>query len=52
MSSFMKQHSIVIIDLESGAYATQVYSLCASMTAVYLLFFVFGRVLTRLDCLD
>jgi hypothetical protein len=27
----------------------QVHSLCASVTAVYLPFFVFGRVLTRLD---
>jgi len=26
-----------------------VHSLCASVTAVYLPFFVFGRVLTRLD---
>ena len=32
-----------------GAYAAQVYSLCASVTAVYLPFLVFGRLLTRLD---
>ena len=30
-------------------YAAQVHSLCASMTAVYLPFLVFGGVLTRLD---
>ena len=30
------------------AYAAQVYSLCASVAAVYLPFLVFGRVLTRL----
>jgi len=33
----------------AGAFAAQVHSLCASVTAVYLPFFVFGRVLTRLD---
>ena len=33
----------------ASAYAAQVHSLCASVTAVYLPFFVFGRVLTRLD---
>jgi len=35
----------------ASACAAQVYSLCASVTvtAVYLPFFVFGRVLTRLD---
>ena len=33
----------------ASAYAAQVYSVCASVTDVYLLFFVFGRVLTRLD---
>jgi hypothetical protein len=32
-----------------SAFAAQVHSLCASVTAVYLPFFVFGRVLTRLD---
>ena len=33
----------------ASAFAAQVHSLCASVTAVYLSFFVFGRVLTRLD---
>ena len=33
----------------ASAYAVQVYSLCASATAVYLPFFVFERVSTRLD---
>jgi len=33
----------------ASAFAAQVHSLCASVTAVYLFFFVFGRVLTRLD---
>ena len=33
----------------SGAFAAQVHSVCASVTAVYLPFFVFGRELTRLD---
>jgi len=33
----------------ASAFAAQVHSLCASVTAVYLPFFVFGRVLTRLD---
>jgi len=33
----------------ASACAAQVHSLCASVTAVYLPFFVFGRVLTRLD---
>jgi len=33
----------------AGAFAAQAHSLCASVTAVYLPFFVFGRVLTRLD---
>ena len=32
----------------ASAYAAQVNSLCASVTALYLPFFVFGRVLTRL----
>ena len=33
----------------AGAYAAQVLSLCASVTNVYLIFFVIGKVLTRLD---
>ena len=33
----------------AGAQAAQVLPLCASMTTVYLFFFVIGRVLTRLD---
>jgi len=33
----------------ASAFAAQVHFLCASVTAVYLPFFVFGRVLTRLD---
>ena len=33
----------------ASAFAAQVHSLCASVTAVYLPFFVFGSVLTRLD---
>jgi hypothetical protein len=33
----------------ASALAAQVHSLCASVTAVYLPFFVFGRVLTRLS---
>jgi len=33
----------------ASAFAAQVHSVCASVTAVYLPFFVFGRVLTRLD---
>ena len=33
----------------ASACAAQVYSLCASVTAVYLPFFVFGRVLPRPD---
>ena len=33
----------------AGAQAAQVLSLCASVTTVYLFFFVIGRVLTRLD---
>ena len=33
----------------ASAFAAQVHSLCASVTAVYLSFFVLGRVLTRLD---
>ena len=33
----------------ASAYAAQVYSLCASVTAVYLPFLLFGRVLTGLD---
>jgi hypothetical protein len=33
----------------ASAFAAQVHSFCASVTAVYLSFFVFGRVLTRLD---
>jgi hypothetical protein len=33
----------------ASAYAAQVHTLCASVTAVYLPFFVFGRVLTRQD---
>ena len=32
----------------ASAYAAQVHSLCASVTAVYLPFFVFGGVFTRL----
>ena len=35
--------------ISSVDYLAQVHSLCASVTAVYLSFFVFGRVLTRLD---
>jgi len=31
----------------AGAFAAQVHYLCASVTAVYLPFFAFGRVLTR-----
>jgi len=33
----------------ASAFAAQVHSLGASVTAVYLPFFVFGRLLTRLD---
>jgi len=33
----------------SSACAAQVHSACASVTALYLSFLVFGRVLTRLD---
>jgi len=33
----------------ASAFAAQVRSVCASVAAVYLSFFVFGRVLTRLD---
>ena len=33
----------------ASAFAAQVHSLCASVTAAYLSFFVFGRVLSRLD---
>jgi len=33
----------------ASACAAQVHSLCASVTALYLPFFVFGRVLTGLD---
>ena len=33
----------------TSAFAAQVHSLCASVTAVYLPFFVYGRVITRLD---
>jgi hypothetical protein len=33
----------------ASACAAQVHSLCASVTAVYLPFFVFGIVFTRLD---
>jgi len=33
----------------AGAQAAQVLPLCASLTAVYLFFFVIGGVLTRLD---
>jgi|AntRauTorckE5430_2_1112549.scaffolds.fasta_scaffold44931_1 hypothetical protein len=33
----------------ASTYAAQVHTSCASVTAVYLPFFVFGRVLTRLD---
>jgi len=33
----------------ASAFAAQVHSSCASVTAVYLSFFVFGRVLTKLD---
>ena len=33
----------------TSAFAAQVHSICASVTAVCLSFFVFGRVLTRLD---
>jgi len=33
----------------ASAFAAQVHSICASVTAVYLSFFVFKRVLTRLD---
>ena len=41
--------AIVMFVLHTSAFAAQVHSLCASVTAVYLSFFVFGRVLTRLD---
>jgi hypothetical protein len=37
------------LDWPSGACATRVHSLCASVTAVYLPFFAIGRVLSRLD---
>ena len=33
----------------ASSFAAQVHSLCASVTAVYLPFFVFGGVFTRLD---
>ena len=33
----------------ASAYAAQVHSACASVAAAYLPFFVFGRVLTRLN---
>jgi len=36
----------------AGAQAAQLYSFCASVTAVYLFFFDIERVLTRLARLD
>ena len=36
----------------ASAFAAQVYSVCASVTAVYLRFFVFGRVLTNFAYID
>ena len=41
--------SLAFWNVFAGAFAAQVHSLCASVTAVYLPFFVFGRVLIRLD---
>ena len=42
-------HHLCALADGSTAFAAQVHSLCASVTAVYLPFFVFGRVLTRVD---
>jgi len=60
MQMELRYHAINIIEVPfnlraafwsefASAFAAQVHSLCASVTAVYLPFFVFGRVLTRLD---
>ena len=45
----MVYHSISFWSEIASAYAAKVYSFCASVTTVYLSFFVIGRVLTRLD---